>query len=211
MSEQKYSRIYFLVHPLYFPFVGDLEEFKLNYVCSKLLGVYGKKILEAMSDPSVFLIIVKPAYAQQLNGDSRVLKQIKLFETRFLEPLLEFAKRKLGSRLYVTNYDFRYLKNTTPLLPKDLFVRFKNKVRVNAFGEYADYCVESWSNELVKLLERNQITAHLQIEHTASLPFSRSNNIPKNNVTLWDRLSQAEARKKRKRLIGQKVYTPRFV
>jgi len=205
---ERYSRIYFLVHPLYFPFVGDLEDLRVNFVATKLLGVYGKKVLEVLADPNAYMIIVKPAYEHQLSREPKELRKIKQFESRFLTPLIEFAKKRLGPRIYVTNYDFRYKKTTSSLMPFNFKNIFKSKIRVKSFGEYADYCVESWSDELLELLKQNQITSHFEIEHNASLSISRLSDFSREHRTLWDKLYRPD-RLRRAYISNKEKYRPR--
>jgi len=200
--DQKYSKIYFLVHPLYFPLVGDLEGSKFSFVASKILGLYGKKVLEASKDPGAFFIIVRPAYKEILSY-GRMLYKVSFWERMLFEPLIAFAQSKLGKRLYVTNYDFRHKDKTSALLPKDFKNLFKRKIRIDAFGEYSDYCVGSWSRELEELLINNNFTVHLSIDEKSSIPYDKE----KVNVreTFLDRLRLRKKQTYKKQAITSSI------
>jgi len=208
----QYSRINFLVHPLYYPFFGldllaeDFDQYSYNRVLSKLLGTYGKSIIDAKTDPGIYFVLVLPAYERifgELQNSKVAVEKYKIFEAKVLIPFLNFAKSLLGDRLYITNYDYNHINTTQLLLPKNFENLFKSKVKVLAFGEYADYCVSAWSRRLFELLKRKGIRAHFEYRPDLSLPYYEEHKNRYIQDSLWNRFAKARDRRKLLRTIAK--------
>jgi len=171
MVNSKYSKIVMLVHPLYSPFLGSVlgmsrkvDDLKLLF--RSLLGAYGKKILELEKDSDAFFIIVKYDFS---NMASPYREQFEELERIFLEPFFDFVKRRLGNKIYITNFVAQD-RDTMDLLPSNFKEIFERKLSVFSFGEHYDGCVKFWSWDLQNILDRNGFSYTLERLPKYSLP-----------------------------------------
>ncbi len=184
----KYSKVHLLVHPFFYPYFvvnwDNNSRFEYNKVMKILLGVYGKEILRIAKDPNACLVIVNPYYDKLSH-----VNVYNPFYERYLSPFLEFAKRILGNRLYITDYDPGF-KESKPIMQKEFEKRLEKDVTVEAFGEYYDECVTQWSKEFVKQLKDLRINVNLNIDLSRSLPYHENDPILGKKDSLWFRLKK---------------------
>jgi len=166
MATQKFDEIVMLVHPL-FDLIGhpsswgllknisvndgklifnkncDLKEVELfKKQISVSLAVYRKTINEYKA-PNRFFLIVHPS---QTIGNSDLRGFLN-------KQLVDYAKSKLKDQLLVyPGFTLDYVTSEF----KDIIPKFKTKVKIIGFGEWADGCVPSQMRILTKfLVDRN--------------------------------------------------------
>lgn len=150
----------------------------------KALAEYGKRLLEYKKRPNTLVIIFKsynPITVDKINeiglrplGNTEKKQKFDLAEAiyqslynRLTDKFIDFAKRELGrERVVVSDYFFERHKN--PITPK-LVSRLESKIKLKAFGEYSNRCVEEWGEAMYLELFKRGVRSDFKVIRSSSI------------------------------------------
>jgi len=220
MSEQsnvKYNKIVMLVHPGYyvtFDIVDkDLDNPKalsldLRKILKTFFGAYGRALLDAKEDPKTLFVIVKPNFWDGRNDAIFMYFHFR-FYTILFDRFFNFAKKQLGDRLVVTDYD-PTVERSSKLLPDDYLSKINDKIFLESFGEYGRACVGYWRNYMRDFLTKRNIRV---ISSRTNLKYSyvgaKKENLDEDALDVR-LMKQARERRRQRRRLESPVKMPRI-
>lgn len=212
----KYTNIKLLVHPLFVPVYSYIIERKISKeeflrIIKINLGEYGKVVLECKKEPNTLFVLVDPYTDHFIALDRRLRISynnswglFKSIYNKLIKKFKEFAKRQLKDSFVVTDYHSLY---QTEYLPKNIATQLAKKVRVESFGEYADRCVNAWSDFLKKDLEKYGVSVSMTKNDRKSRfsVFSESNPLHYRDNLNVRAMTAKKSRVYRKKLSNSKI------